>query len=208
MLLAPPHCVTANRRFPPSACFIFPVCTVGLTSWGSTEGSMRHYLLCTKGAGALYRFDTPSNQLLLRLNLTDILQYTTAPKHCSPSCVCPMSTTWRMRGAAKGPTFSPRYSSHLLQAHSILESHSIWEPVLGIFSPTNWVSCHPRQKSECYLLVKVEENRNVRGYLDSQPVKPLHSDELRHVEINPSHLGERLGIWCPNESLIYYGRFD
>lgn len=35
-------------------------------------------------------------------------------------------------------------------------------------------------------------------------VKPLPSDELRHVEINPGHLGEQLGIWCPNESLLIY----
>lgn len=35
-------------------------------------------------------------------------------------------------------------------------------------------------------------------------VKPLPSDELRHAEINPGHLGEQPGIWGPGESLLIY----
>lgn len=92
-------------------------------------------------------------------------------------------------------------------AHKVFlfwESSSIWGPLFGFPVPlimrfTIWVRM---PNVYCWLDWKWEQ-KCVKVF-GLPAVKPPPSDELRHVEINPGHLGERLGIWCPNGSLLIY----
>lgn len=101
----------------------------------------------------------------------------------------------------KGSIWSPRDSRVFL----LLESQSVWGPPSAL--PVSLIVKLPSwgRKANAFCWLKWKWEQKCVRVLGLPTVKPLPSDELRHVEINPGHLGEQLGIWCPNESpLIYY----